>query len=593
MSKSCCAVVINHYIPIVPNDGFIAGTKESSEIVIPAEQLSNSMDHSVIKSGVPISIQLGKCSQIKKSRENSRIIKYPKLISGQSRDTNLKCNIQVNDGSLDYAEPIANSFIEYGFTEAGASMAVARGGPQKGNNIVIAYNSTSIITDQFGTSTFTQVSASLDKGKTWSQTAIFGSPELIFGIGNAIVASDDQGNFYLTQLAASNLNVFGITFQKSIDGGLTWSSAITIVMGPGIDRQWLTVGHSSLNPAQTNLYVTYVDFNPDGTNKLVLVRSLDGGLTWLPPQIIFTPTSNPDPSFPQANLQFPNPVVDEQSGYLYVPFVRMSFTNTDFYQILVSTDDGESFNLLNFNVPGAPDITLLPFSQPGHIIDCGNSGGIRYGIHQGPAGPGRSGLPSFVYCSRITSQPAFAVNGHSLYLAYAQNIGPGDAANLDSRDALFLIRSSNGGQNWHGPSLIVGGELHYAEPRITLRSNSVYVTYYVQHDDETLDWNMWGLNLKCLETHIKTVSNSSFNLPPTVIPLAPPFGNSFPTINYDVFVAPGFGLGDHQSLDSIDCNVYTAWTDCRNTLTELDSPKSPLPGVTHPQQDIFYQLIKL
>src|SRR5262249_7063178 len=153
-----------------------------------------------------------------------------------------------------------------------------------------------------------------------------------------------------------------------------------------------------------NEYVTWSSFQPMDGVQLRFGRSTDGGQTWTS-KTIYAPGENPDPTFPTNAIQFSNPFVDPANGTLYVPFLHFSNYDTDFIQVMVSHDGGDTFSFLNFNIPGTPDPTLLPLVQPGELIDCGTRGGFRLTVHSGPdQGGGRFGLHRFRDASRLTVQ---------------------------------------------------------------------------------------------------------------------------------------------------------------------------------------------
>jgi len=137
--------------------------------------------------------------------------------------------------------------------------------------------------------------------------------------------------------------------------------------------------------------VGYQDLDKIGeTLRPVLLRRRKSEvLTQLPARVaktIFVPTANVNPRFPQNCLQFSNPTVDQKTGILYVPFLRFSNANQDFIQMLISEDAGDTFHFAKFNIPGAPDPTVMPVTQPGELTACGGTN-IRLTIH-GLANPG-------------------------------------------------------------------------------------------------------------------------------------------------------------------------------------------------------------
>src|SRR5262249_34197456 len=150
--------------------------------------------------------------------------------------------------------------------------------------------------------------------------------------------------------------------------------------------------------------------------------SIDGGATWMT-KTIFAPPADPEDTHPQNALQFSTPTVDTVTGTLYVPFVQFSNSDTDFIRVLKSDDAGETFSLLDFNIPGALLPSLLPIVQSGELIDMG-SGGIRLGIHAGPPFAGRFGLRQFTQVSRLVTQPDFVARNGVLYLAWSNSTSP-------------------------------------------------------------------------------------------------------------------------------------------------------------------------
>src|SRR5215469_10081500 len=144
-------------------------------------------------------------------------------------------------------------------------------------------------------------------------------------------------------------------------------------------------------------------------------RSTDGGMTWTA-KTIFAPAADPNPTHPQNCLTFSNPVVDQITGTLYVPFLRFSNADQDFIQMMISDDAGDTFHFATFNIPGAPDPTVMPVTQPGELTECGATRAgngflvdLRLTIHTAlNPGPGITGLPRYTEATRLILQPALA-----------------------------------------------------------------------------------------------------------------------------------------------------------------------------------------
>jgi hypothetical protein len=85
------------------------------------------------------------------------------------------------------------------------------------------------------------------------------------------------------------------------------------------------------------------------------------------------------------------------------------------------------------------------------------------------------------------------------------------------------------------------------------------------------------------------VTATNFVLPPTVIRLT---AAPTPTTNYDRTIVPGYSLGEYLSVTSANGSVYALWGDARNLVTEPVNALNPLSGITHTQQDVFFQKVK-
>lgn len=503
-------------------------------------------------------------------------------------------NIQVNDPGLDNIQVFDGTrpFVKY--TQSETSVA------SFGQNIVAAYNSSANqpIVQVGSTLVFTHrflsgYSVSNDGGNTWTSGFFPPVAGSIFTFGDPVVDVDRLGNFYFSGLGADAQGRSTIQVNKSTDGGRTWSDAVVVQQDNGSDKEWLAVGPDPVTRNRDNVYVTWTSFQPSG-QQLRFGVSADGGATFSS-KTIYAPTANPDPTQPQNSLQFSNPYVDPITGKLYVPFAHFSNSDVDFLQVLVSSDAGQTFSFLNFNIPGAPDATLLPVVQPGHLIDCGTSGGLRLSIHSGiDQGGGRFGLPRYINVSRLTVQPAFAARNGVLYLAWANSTSQffGDPS---SGSNIMFIRSDNSGQSWTAPIQVnptVAADPQHVLPSLAIDPDltDVHILYYTQHSDGSVDvdlanshdrGNSFPANLNV------RVTSSSFNLAPTNIVLS---GNN--TTNYDRTIRPCYDLGEYLSVKSSFGMINNLWGDGRNNVTEPVNALDPISGQTHPQEDVFFQTVQ-
>jgi hypothetical protein len=505
-------------------------------------------------------------------------------------------NVQVNDPSLDSIQifPGFRPFVRT--TQSETSVAAF------GRNIVVTYNNsdgihvspkgTALVTDRIQISGF---SVSSDGGATWRSGFIPPSPGASETLGDPSLGVDRHGVFYFANLAADTIHGT-IQVNKSTDGGQTWSPGVVVQEDNGSDKEWLAVGRDPVHQNQDNVYVTWTSFQTDGSCQLRFGRSTDGGVTWTA-KTIYAPAADPNPTHPQNCLTFSNPTVDQITGSLYVPFLHFSNSDQDFIQMMISDDAGETFHFATFNIPGAPDATVMPVTQPGELTACGGTN-IRLTIHgSANPGPGRFGFPRYVNASRMTLQPALAARNGNLYLTWSQSnsLVFGDP---NGRANIMFMSSADGGKTWTAPVTVnpTGTtDIQHVLPALAIDNdpNDVHVTYYTQHSNGSVDLDManshdGGATFPAGRT--VRVSATSFDLPPSNIPLTN--SPTFTATNFDRQIAVCYALGEYQSVTTANGTVYAAWGDMRNLITEPVNSLDPISGQTHPQPDVFFQVVK-
>ena len=272
--------------------------------------------------------------------------------------------------------------------------------------------------------------------------------------------------------------------------------------------------------------------------------------------------------------------------------------------MMISDDAGETFRFATFNIPGAPDPTVLPVTQPGALTSCGGtvvgtrvSANLRLTVHTASnTGPGLFGLPRYTNASRMVLQPAAAVRNGTVYLAWSNStsLAYGDPAGGSN---ILFVSSSDGGSTWSAAITVNptgSGDKHHVLPSLAIDESgtSVHVSYYVQHSNDTLDLDLAnshdGGDSFPIDRTLR-VTSTSMNLPPTNVPLsnAPVFAAT----NYDRQIAVCYALGDH-SLTTANGSVYVGWGDTRNQITQPVNALDPISGQTHPQEDVFFQKVK-
>ena len=123
----------------------------------------------------------------------------------------------------------------------------------------------------------------------------------------------------------------------------------------------------------------------------------------------------------------------------------------------------------------------------------------------------------------------------------------------------------------------------------------VHIAYYTQHSNGTVDVDMANSenrgNTFSSEGTVR-ITSTSFGLAPTNIPL-PVVGNPFNTTNYDRQIAQCYCLGEYLNVRSQNNQVFALWGDGRNTVTQPVNPLDPISGQIHPQEDVFFQALKI
>lgn len=252
-------------------------------------------------------------------------------------------------------------------------------------------------------------SRTTDGGKTWSEArAIYDAPAGMQTSANEIVAlpNGDLLNMF-TELrmgsASGEPRRNRIAFIRSSDGGLNWSSPITVAtseLANVVDpRTGTTVrvgdsfAHKAVDPrpGTSTIYVVWADarFTNGKTMQIVRATSTDGGVTWTEPVAV-----SPEP----AHQQFIPAVTVNDSGDVAVGWYGFATDTTATselptnYWITWSTDQGATWKPKQPVTPRPFDLRTAPYNT-----------GFFFGEYQGLVAVGQS------FVSTVT-----LTNGHSL-----------------------------------------------------------------------------------------------------------------------------------------------------------------------------------
>jgi putative cell wall-binding protein len=182
----------------------------------------------------------------------------------------------------------------------------------------------------------TVVASSEDGGKTWSDPVEAQGPdEHVREIAPPVVGPD--GSVYIAWRNRDDPATapHPIVVAKSSDGGVTWNRTSIGDVGPAPTTAPAPAGSSgyprmAVDPKNGNLYVVYDGFN-FGDLDAVFQRSTDGGTTWsaplrvnsdpkgngvrqLTPQVFVAPNSRVDVIWVDTRATMPSPVIPRPAG---------------------------------------------------------------------------------------------------------------------------------------------------------------------------------------------------------------------------------------------------------------------------------------
>lgn len=471
-----------------------------------------------------------------------------------------------------------------------------------GRHIVVGYNSSAGAEVQFFPGfglAFTRLrlsgfSTSHDGGRTWSSGFVPAvSANAPFTFGDPSLAIDQRGNIFYTSLGTDAQGVNGtVIINKSSDHGTTFGAAAVVAVDNGSDKEWLAIGPDPFVPSRDNIYVTWTSFAADAAGNTVgselwLARSTNGGHTFST-QRLFAPT---DDGTNSAFIQFSNPVVDEGTGRLYVPFLHFSDVDADNVRVLVSDDGGQTFRFLAFNIAGAVDAFAYPNVTPGQLNDCAG-GGIRNALVAGAdQGGGRAGLPRFKQATRLISRPHAAAARGVFAFVINSSTSPffGDPS---AGSEIKVVVSGNGGRTFKHAFRVAAStrtDPQHVHPFLLMspQADTLTISYYVQQADERLRTDVATLGIgtdgHVLSKRVAPLSNTSFELTPSNV-----VRTLTATTNFDRTIVACYDIGECQTLTQARSfeagDVIAAWGDNRNTWTS--PPDSPAAG-THSQPDVF------
>jgi BNR repeat-like domain len=217
------------------------------------------------------------------------------------------------------------------------------------------------------------VSRSRDGGNTWATTAA-GTRQTFPDVHQfSDLAVGRDGTVYLTYMKCRATNSIGgcggttatMLFQKSTDGGVTWSPAVAMTTArlapfncgafygclPNTSERVSNIpsiavdGTTGANSGK--LYVTYYDFT-GGAMKVRVVSSSDGGTTWGAPKAVAPASAAGDQFFPWVSVS--------GTGEIAVTWLdrRNDAANVNYEAFGASSTNGGNSFPLNVNFSSVP-----------------------------------------------------------------------------------------------------------------------------------------------------------------------------------------------------------------------------------------------
>ncbi len=164
--------------------------------------------------------------------------------------------------------------------------------------------------------------ASLDGGTTWNHTCMNLLPGAS-GDGDPGVGFDSTGTAYISGIDAGTSDGYDIAFEKSTDGGKTWSApavAVKPLFAGGLtDKDWLWVDSNASSKYKNSVYISVTQFNSSQSQTAISVtHTNNGGSTWK--------TVGVDTLQPAGTIDQFSDITTDKAGNVYVSWMRCTAT---------------------------------------------------------------------------------------------------------------------------------------------------------------------------------------------------------------------------------------------------------------------------
>ena len=377
---------------------------------------------------------------------------------------------------------------------------------------------------------------SKDGGRTWNNVDLGRARPDWRSSNDPSVAFDHNGIGYLcyggfNRVGNQQFGENAVFISRTTDGGETWvnkHTAVIIHTGQQTvdsafeDKYYVHADTAATSPFRGRLYIPWKRvINADSSTQIVIARSTDGGLTWLPPVHVSDrfPGTSEDATFGQS---FPLARTGPDGG---IHLVWNSGTESS-VRYARSTDGGETWT--------APRIlhTYQPFGKKSEV-----------------AGQVNSRVKEVV---RAEAYPTLTIdntggpNNGNIYLCWSADEVPN----------VYTSRSLDNGETWSNPMTVTSDDSNdQFWPWIALdpTTGNIAVMYFDSRDDEeNILVNVYvSLSTDAGLTWVDRRAGDDIN----DLRRNPFSGNTF--------------AGDYSGCDFYNGIVYPSWVDMRHT-TDID-----------------------
>jgi len=361
-------------------------------------------------------------------------------------------------------------------------------------------------------------------------TLIWGTPALARSVNNSsaaldkpwLVADSTTGNLYLTCTTFDGPTGDHIDFQKSTNGGATWTGAVQI--SSAADNGRVQGSRPAVGPGG-ELYTTWLAIGTGPEDYLRLRKSTSQGTSWgaaVTPAALYTNFGTGAPGFNrERGVDYPSIAVDRTTGpdrgRVHLAWTESINKYDDALNTLGTVVESENNNLAGVADPFTPgqrlrgalsttsDTDYYSFSATqgtDYVFECDSIPSTLYSLRvfcgqdtltrlafsgdmDAPAGGGGyiiwTAPATGTYFLRMSYVFGGSTGGYRISTGIA---GVGIERGRDSRD-VFASRSDNG-TTWSAPVMVNDAAARYGEflPEIIVAADGMpYVTWFDWRDD--------------------------------------------------------------------------------------------------------------